>query len=69
MLNITTLRTICLSLSIIGAFNWGLVGLTNFNLVTYFLSENSLSCRFIYLIIGFSGLFLAASCFFRDMKN
>ena len=42
-------------LSSIGALNWGLIGLFNFNLVTT-LIENTMLVNLIYTIIGICGL-------------
>ncbi|KAJ52529.1 hypothetical protein BD780_001846 [Clostridium tetanomorphum] len=46
-------------LVIIGAINWGLLGLFNFNLVSAIFGEpaNFLS-RIIYILIGISGVYL-----------
>lgn len=41
---------------IIGALNWGLVGLFAFDLFDFFL-ESAWLDRFMYSIVGFSGLF------------
>jgi uncharacterized membrane protein YuzA (DUF378 family) len=55
---LTIFRRVSLYLSILGALNWGLVGIADFNLVTYLLGVESPLIRFVYLLIGFSGLFL-----------
>jgi uncharacterized protein len=49
-----------ITLTIIGALNWGIVGLFKFNLVdTLFGSYNtSLVSRVIYALVGISGLYL-----------
>jgi len=45
-------------LLILGAINWGLVGLFNLDLVeTLFKSRNSLIARIIYSLIGLAGLY------------
>ena len=46
-------------LVIIGAINWGLLGLFNFNLVSAIFGEpaNFLS-RIIYILVGISGIYL-----------
>ena len=45
-----TLQKICLFLTIIGAINWGLIGLFDFNLVTFIFGEGTLTK------IGIAGL-------------
>ena len=47
-----------LTLSIIGALNWGLVGLFNFNLVSWLFGDYSLLSRIIYILVGISGLYM-----------
>jgi uncharacterized membrane protein YuzA (DUF378 family) len=44
-----------LALVIIGALNWLLIGLFNFNLVTAIFGVNMLS-RTIYIVVGLAGL-------------
>lgn len=46
-----------LTISIIGALNWGLIGFFNFNLVA-FLFGTSWLARVIYAIVGLCGLYL-----------
>ena len=48
--------TIALILIIIGAVNWGLVGLFNFNLVEYLLGDGALITRIVYVLVMLSGL-------------
>ena len=47
---------IALTLIIIGAINWGLVGLFNFNLVDTIFGTMSILSRIIYILVGLSGL-------------
>jgi len=47
---------ICLVFTIIGAINWGLVGLFDFNLVTAIFESGSIIVKVIYTIIGICGL-------------
>lgn len=48
--------TIALILIIIGAINWGLVGIFNFNLVDAIFGAMSVISRIIYILVGISGL-------------
>ena len=50
------------ALAIIGAINWGMIGLANVNLVENLLGYGTLT-RVIYILVGLSGLMLAASYF------
>lgn len=47
---------IALVLIIIGAINWGLVGIFNFNLVDTLFGVMSWFSRVIYILVGISGL-------------
>lgn len=51
-----TLYYIALTLVIIGAINWLLVGLFSFNLVDAIFGVGSLIARLIYILVGISGL-------------
>lgn len=48
--------TIALILVIIGAINWGLIGLFNFNLVDTIFGTMSIISRIIYSLVGVAGL-------------
>ena len=47
---------IALILVIIGAINWGLVGIFKFNLVDTIFGSMSVITRIIYALVGISGL-------------
>lgn len=50
-------KKIALVLVIIGAINWGLVGLFQFDLVAaIFGGENAILSRIVYILVGISGL-------------
>lgn len=56
------LHYLCLTLVIVGAINWGLVGLFQFDLVaTLFGGQDSPGARIIYSLVGLSGLCVAAT--------
>ena len=63
MFCLTIVRTISLSLAILGALNWGLVGVVDFDLIRYVLGGGALLGRFIYILIGCAGGFLAMDTF------
>lgn len=47
---------IALVLIIIGAINWGLIGIFNFNLVEVIFGNMTIMTRIIYGLVGLSGL-------------
>lgn len=51
-----TLYKVCLVLVIIGAINWGMIGLFNVNLVELLFGDNTFLSNFTYSIVGISGL-------------
>lgn len=55
-----TLNAIVLTLVIIGAINWGLVGAFNFNLVSAIFGDMSAASRIIYVLVGLAGLYAIA---------
>ena len=55
-------------LVIIGALNWGLIGLFGFNLVSTLLGEASLLSRLVYILVGLSSL-LVIRDFFKEEKT
>ena len=57
--------TIALVLIIIGAINWGLVGIFNFNLVDAIFDAMSIISRIIYILVGISGLWAIKLLFDR----
>lgn len=50
------LRTIACTLTVIGALNWGLIGLFDFNLVTALFGNFPVVQKALYILIGLSGL-------------
>lgn len=58
--------TIALVLIIIGAVNWGLIGLFNFNLVDTIFGTMSVISRIIYTLVGVAGLWGIKLLFSRD---
>ncbi|WP_163192667.1 DUF378 domain-containing protein [Clostridium thermarum] len=63
MYKLSLLDKISIILVIIGALNWGLIGIANFNFVaqlTSILGEiSSIFERIIYILVGLAGLNLA----------
>ena len=53
-----TLTIISLILVIVGALNWGLVGILGFNLVGFLFGPMSWFTRLIYILVGVAGLYV-----------
>lgn len=51
-----TIYKIALVLVIIGAINWGFVGLFDINLVSLIFGADSLLSNIVYVLVGISGL-------------
>lgn len=50
-----------LTLVIIGAINWGLIGFFRFDLVAFLFGNMSWISRIVYGIVGISGLYLLSA--------
>lgn len=63
------MERLALILVIIGALNWGLIGLFKFDLVaSLFGGEFSMLSRIVYTIVGVAGIY-AISLLFRDRET
>lgn len=51
-----TLQKCALVVTIIGALNWGLIGLFDFNLVTFLFGVNTMMSRIIYCLVAITGI-------------
>ena len=51
-----TLQKIALVITIIGAINWGLIGLFDFNLVATLFESVPVIEKIIYILVGITGL-------------
>ena len=65
-----TLQKVCLVLIIIGAINWGLVGLFEFNLVESLFGsgEDNVITRIIYTLVGIAGI-INVSLLFEEFHD
>lgn len=62
-----TLQKICLVLTIIGALNWGMVGLFQFDLIaSLFGGADEMLPRIIYTLVGISGI-INVGILFKDL--
>jgi len=57
MKKLSTLDLVSLILIIVGALNWGLVGLFSFDLVAALFGEMSLVSRLVYILVGASAIY------------
>lgn len=57
---------VALALVIIGAINWGLIGLFRFDLVAAIFGEMTLISRIVYSLVGISGLWTIKLLFDND---
>ncbi|MGM9639939.1 MAG: DUF378 domain-containing protein [Faecousia sp.] len=58
--------TIALILSVIGAINWGLVGIFQFDLVAWLLGgQTAMLSRIVYALVGLAGLWCISLLFRR----
>lgn len=57
---------IALALIVIGAINWGLIGIFRFNLVDTIFGTMSILSRIIYTLVGISGLWGIKLLFDKD---
>jgi len=65
-----TTSRIALALVIIGALNWGLIGLFQFDLVaTLFGGQDSILARVVYTLVGVSGIISLGLLFRTDEDN
>lgn len=57
-MKLKTFDYITLTIAIIGAINWGLIGFFHFNLVSALFGSMSWLSRVIYILVGLCGLYL-----------
>ena len=63
------LDRIALALTVIGALNWGSIGLFQFDLVAWICGgQSSIFSRIIYTIVALAGIW-CISLFFRDREE
>lgn len=63
-----TLQKIALVFTVIGAINWGLLGIFDFNLVTAITGDMTTLRNLIYIIIGVAGL-INIGIFFNHFRE
>lgn len=63
------LKIISYILVIIGAINWGLVGVFHFDLVAHFFGEMTKLTRFVYALVGLSAIVSLITVYACCAKN
>lgn len=63
------IQKIALVLTIIGAINWGLIGIFEFNLVDYLFGVGSILSRATYIIVFIAGLLNIALLFLQNRHH
>ena len=61
MNNLKTVDMVALVLVVVGGLNWGLVGAFNYNLVTSLFGDGSVLARAVFVLVGLSALYVAAT--------
>lgn len=56
-----------LTIVIIGAINWGLIGFLRFDLVAFLFGDMTLLSRIVYALVGICGLYLLT--FYMKLGN
>lgn len=63
-----TLQKVALVFTIIGAVNWGLIGILDFDLVATLFGNMSMLSRIVYTVIGICGL-INIGIFFNHFEH
>ncbi|MCI9182099.1 MAG: DUF378 domain-containing protein [Acholeplasmatales bacterium] len=57
------IQKIALVFTILGGITWAIVGIFNFNIVTWLFQEGSVMTRIVYIFIGICALFNIVALF------
>ena len=60
------IKNLCYILLIIGAINWGLIGLFNFDLVAFLFGNMTILTRIIYTTVAVAGILYSVLLFRQD---
>ena len=63
------MNIVALILMIVGALNWLLVGLFNFNLVTWIFGAGSVISIILYILVGLGGIWGIVMLFQRNVRK
>lgn len=67
-MKMNALEWLAFILVIIGALNWGLVGVLNVDLVKMVLGDMTMLTRAVYTLVGISGIYLVISATAKQMS-
>lgn len=65
-MKMSILQKIALVITIIGAINWGLIGIFDYNLVDSLFGNASVLSRIVYISVAVAGLLNIALLFLRN---
>lgn len=60
-MNMKILHMAAFLLTVVGALNWGLIGLFNLNLVMLLLGSMPMVEKLVYILVGVSAVYLTAT--------
>ncbi len=63
------MNIVALILMIVGALNWLLVGLFNFNLVTWIFGVGSVMSIILYILVGLGGIWGIVMLFQQNVRK
>ena len=63
---VSIIQKVLLAVTIIGGLNWLLIGVFDFNLVSYILMDNKTASRIVYSIVGICSIINIALLFLRN---
>ena len=63
------MNVIALIVMVIGALNWGLIGLFHFDLVAALFGNMSTFSRIVYALVGVAGIWGIAMLFQRNVRH
>ena len=63
------MQKVILAITIVGGINWALIGIFDFNLVTFIFMDNTVLARILYTIIGLCAITNIALLFMRNRHH
>lgn len=62
----SVIQKILLAITIVGGINWALIGIFDFNLVSFIFMDNTVVSRIVYSIVGLCAVLNIALLFIRN---
>jgi uncharacterized membrane protein YuzA (DUF378 family) len=66
---VSIIQKVLLVITIIGGINWLLIGIFDFNLVSFIFMENAVASRIVYSIVGICSIINIALLFLRNRHH